>query len=452
MVSVVAAVYLLISVILPHSCAGFTTGHAKRYKGFYGASDSFLDEENSSGGVVSVNIQRDLPNVTPREARDAWIEFHWKKGGGLPIAILSTKDSPDDKKDTEQSTSINTTTTVEEQSLERTILPIIMKERAEYVNSKSVDEKSLDIQYKVTDAGPFFADLIPGSHVASVNFEATSNDCSEGCTMTWDVTFSTKRWSSFYEAVTQFTVGTAATTTVQEAVSPPRLFSMTTTIEGSSIESEFARRECLDFVFGEGGGLPLPPPIPFGDNVLSDSKSARQNLVRIPPLIVESIVGTTTSDNMVDFTYCLNDPGWKTFPFLLHTHLGKVSFTRSNAISSESDLIINWDVEIRPYKFVSGLMEKLVEMTVTTIMRNLRVRLTEPGARVIVKQPRGKGQMSFGTVSKDTWLGGVLHSHLSDQRSTLDQTISLLQPWTWGRSGRGDENDCVQFQWTDGNI
>ena len=156
---------MLISVILPHSCAGFTTGHAKRYKGFYGASDSFLDEENSSGGVVSVNIQRDLPNVTPREARDAWIEFHWKKGGGLPIAILSTKDSPYDKKDTEQSTSINTTTTVEEQSLERTILPIIMKERAEYVDSKSVDEKSLDIQYKVTDAGPFFADLIPGSHV-----------------------------------------------------------------------------------------------------------------------------------------------------------------------------------------------------------------------------------------------------------------------------------------------
>ena len=274
MVSVVVAVYLLISVILPHSCDGFTTGQAKRTllyrRGFYGASDSFLDEENSSGGVVSVNIQRDLPNVTPHEARDAWIEYHWKKGGGLPIAILS---APDDKNDTKQSTTTTIiTTTVEEHSLERTILPIIMKERAEYyVDSKSVDAKSLDIQYKVTDAGPFFADLIPGSHVASVNFEATSNDCSEGCTMTWDVTFSTTRWSSFYEAVTQFTVGTAATT-VQEAVSRPRLFSMTTTIEGSSsIESEIARRECLDFVFGEGGGLPLPPPIPFGDNVLSDS-------------------------------------------------------------------------------------------------------------------------------------------------------------------------------------
>ena len=192
MVSVVAAVYLLISVILPHSCDGFTTGHAKRTllyrRGFYGASDSFLDEENSSGGVVSVNIQRDLPNVTPREARDAWIEFHWKKGGGLPIAILSTKDSPDDKNDTEQSTSTSTNTTTVD-SLERTILPIIMKERAEYVDSKSVDEKSLDIQYKVTDAGPLFADLIPGSHVASVNFEATSNDCSEGCTMTWELHF-----------------------------------------------------------------------------------------------------------------------------------------------------------------------------------------------------------------------------------------------------------------------
>ena len=290
------AVYLLISVILPHSCDGFANGHAKRIhlhrRGYdntvlYGASDSFLDDEKvSSGGFVSVNIQRNLPNVTPHEARDAWIEYHWKKGGGLPIAILSKKDSPDDiiTTDNEQSTT----------TVERTILPIIMKERAEYVDSKSLDTKALDIQYKVTDAGPFFADLIPGSHDASVHFEeaTTSNDNSLGCTMTWDVTFSTTRWSSFYDAVTQFTVGAAATT-IQEAVSPPKLFSMTTTIEGSfTIEPEIARRECLDFVFGEGGGLPLPPPIPFGDSVLSESKSARQKLIRIPPLIVESIVGT----------------------------------------------------------------------------------------------------------------------------------------------------------------
>ena len=75
---------------------------------------------------------------------------------------------------------------------------------------------------------------------------------------------------------------------------------------------------------------------------------------------------------------------------------------------------------------------------------------------MIIKPPRGGGgtntNKSFGKVAKDTWLGGVLDAHLSDTRSTMDQTISLFQPWTWGRSGKGDREDVVLFQWTDGHI
>ena len=209
--------------------------------------------------------------------------------------------------------------------------------------------------------------------------------------------------------------------------------------------------------------MSLPPPIPFGDVLSEGNGLARQKLLRIPPLIIESIVDTkTASDNgMAEFSYQLNNPGWLTFPFLLHTHLGRIRFTSipsstssSDASSSTSDLIIDWQVEIRPYKFASTVMEKLVEMTVSTILRNLRIHLVEPDAQVIIKPPRGGSTdtISFGAINKDTWLGGVLDVHLSDTRSTFDQTISLFQPWKWGRSGDGDEEDNVHFKWMDGRI
>ena len=477
--SVILAVVILPLIISLHSCCAFAFstqiiarsvidsnllhGHAKKCLQYpynrkhYDPSetillghrlDSFGEQDDRGEGVISVTTQRTLPDVTPHEARNAWIEYHWEKGGGLPIAILSKKLHDSDMDDDDVIKQSNMNTDGQYQVLERTILPILMKERLEY--GKVSDEKSLDLHYKVTEAGPFFSDLIPGSHSAVVTFDATTS----GCVMTWNVTFSTTRWASLYETVTKWTVGTAATT-IQEASSTPRLFSAKTTIDSSSIshpvDPVFARKECLDFVFAHGGGLPLLPPIPYGSVLEEGGGSARQNLLRIPPLITESVVDTSTSDGMAEFTYRLNDPAWWTFPFLVHTHIGRVRFT-----NTESSLIIDWDVEIRPYKVASPMVEKLVEMTVSTLLRNIRVRLTQPNAAVDIYPPRGNSNMlmggtSFGIVAKDTWLGGVLDAHLSDTRSTMEQTISLFQPWDWGRSGTGDENDCVNFQWTDGH-
>jgi hypothetical protein len=66
---------------------------------------------------------------------------------------------------------------------------------------------------------------------------------------------------------------------------------------------------------------------------------------------------------------------------------------------------------------------------------------------VELKAPRGGSDSSFGNIPKDTWLGGVLAAHLTDKRSTVEQTIAMIQPWTWGRStdeiGEGEE-------WTNG--
>ncbi len=376
-------------------------------------------EEN---GIISVSVQKRFPDATPAQAKDAWMDYHWMKGGGLPIFIVSSEDSPK----------------------ERTIYPTLMKEQL-YDDDVEEDQSCVEISYKVTDAGPFFPGITSGSHSANVTFECTNRET----VMNWDVSFETTKFYTLYDAVTQWTVGTAAST-VEECLTLPRCLNVKTVIDGD-IDPYFARKECLEFVWASGGGLPLPPPIPFGDKLEEGDGSARRNLLRIPPIITESIISTATTEEKTSFQYQLNNPGWTTFPFLLHTHIGNVSFS-----STAQGLAIDWEVEIRPYQIMKPIVEKLVEATVSTLVRNLRVRLIKPEAVVTIQPPRGNANLTmglkeFGKVSKSSWLGGVLESHLSDRRSTKEQTLSLIQPWTWGRSGSGDERDIVQYQWTDGN-
>jgi len=391
-----------------------------RHKSQLGAGSSAREES----GIISVSIQKRFPDATPEQARDAWMDYHWKKGGGLPILIVSSDESPK----------------------ERTILPTLMKEQLldDEVEENQEDQSHVEISYKVTDAGPLFPGIIPDTHSANVTFEYTN----QATVMNWDVSFETTKFYTLYEAVTQWTVGTSATT-VQECLTLPRRLNVKTVIDGD-IDPFLARKECLEFVWASGGGLPLIPPIPFGDILEEGGGSARRSLLRIPPLITESIVDTATTEKQTSFEYRLNRPGLTTFPFLLHTHIGHVSFT-----STATGLAIDWEVEIRPYQIAKPIVEKLVEMTVSTLVRNLRVKLLEPDAVVLIKPPRGNANLTmgleeFGKVSKASWLGGVLESHLCDVRSTKDQTLSLIQPWTWGRSGEGDELDIVQYQWIDG--
>jgi len=51
---------------------------------------------------------------------------------------------------------------------------------------------------------------------------------------------------------------------------------------------------------------------------------------------------------------------------------------------------------------------------------------------VELKLPRGFGP-AVGRISTRSWLGKVLAAHVRDQRSALEQTASLFQPWTWGK-------------------
>ena len=401
--------------------------------------DEKSSSENSDGtgaGRVSVEIVTDLPNVASlSEAVDAWIEHHWEKGGGLPILSLQRDTSTDD-------------------TMRRVIAPIMMEEVVDLPKDEANGsaDGSLNLQYRVTKPGPAFApDLINGSHLGIVSFVPNSN--SQGYQMIWSVQFDTKRLVNVYQKVTEFTIGTAART-VAEATSIPRVLTLDATLKGVDDPIE-ARRKWLEFIWANGGGLPLPSPIMKGETLKAGGDKAKRELLRIPPLITEKIVSTSESSDgsSAELEYQLYRPGLTTFPFLMHTHRAKVGFAKEG----EKSIALHWEVEIRPFPIpiVKPLVEKLTEMTVTTLIRNFVVHTAEPGGQVEIRPPRGNADLvggvdSFGSVAKDTWVGGVLSAHLSDNRPTMEQTLSLMQPWTWGRSGNGDELDkYVRYEWSD---
>lgn len=392
------------------------------------SSDSWKE-----GGTVSVRITKNITFVSPSEAIDAWLEHHWKKGGGLPIFVTRSEDDT---------------------TLKRVIYPVAMEESISLPIEATKSQDIVTFLYHVSKPGPFFAsDLVPNSHQGTVTI--SSNDR----TMTWEVGFETTRFRRLYQLFTEFTVGVAART-VEEALQPSQLLTLQATIPRGEVAEDAVtnvRRAFLEFFWARGGGLPLPPPIPYGELLSEGGGAARTKLLRIPPLITESIVSNdyeyASSDKRADIVYQLEQPGWTTFPFLIHTHLGRIQLLQSETNENNVDML--WQVEIRPWPIVAPIVKKLMEMTISTITRNFIVHMSEPGATVELRPPRGSadltgGNSSFGSVPKDSWLGGVMDAHLQDKRSTLDQALSLLRPWTWGRSGdRGDTDGMVTFAWSE---
>jgi hypothetical protein len=107
-----------------------------------------------------------------------------------------------------------------------------------------------------------------------------------------------------------------------------------------------------------------------------------------------------------------------------------------------------WQVEVRPLVGWSFIVEPFISTVISALARNFKVHVPEPCSTVKLAPRRGKGE-SFGQVPKETWQGGVFAAHLSDQRSTVEQTTALLHPWTWGRSA----NDNGEGErWTTGYI
>ena len=201
---------------------------------------------------------------------------------------------------------------------------------------------------------------------------------------------------------------------------------------------------------------------------------ARKKLLRFPGIFETAIIkgptatgsgetydeghGESEIENGTATAYMrLENPGWWTFPFLFHTHLGRARFRPGASTPPEEateshhpiPIDMTWEVEVRPYPFAAPLVEKIAEMTISTIARNLQVKVEAPGAVVPL--------WGLGSVPRATWVGRVLEARSSDTRSAWEQSVSLLMPWTWAVSeigtgaGRRGE-DGVVFEWSDGGM
>ena len=346
----------------------------------------------SSDAAVRVQVQQSLAltGVTPSQAKEAWLSYQWKKGGGLPVFVTHSDETT------------------------RRLLPINMQEQL-LQNRKDKNE----IRYRVTDMGLLASDLVQDSHLATIQFQTDEDDT---VNMIWNVQFEAKRRADFWKTVTEMNVGTAAAN-LASYLSVPLLYRRTTkfrpTDNGMNLSEEW-----VNFVWRQGGGLPVFPPIQLDE----------MKRIYVPPFLLERI--ESVKDDEIE--YAVDNPGL--FTYQVHTHKGRVRFQTSIPASNEMEMV--WEVEVRPLKGFSWLVQLFTSAVISTLARNFKVHVTDPGAMVKVAPPRGKGD-AFGEVPKDTWLGGVLASHLSDKRSTVEQTLAIFQPWTWGRStddeGEGDE-------------
>mmetsp|Transcript_28152 Transcript_28152/g.51274 ORF Transcript_28152/g.51274 Transcript_28152/m.51274 type:complete len:393 (-) Transcript_28152:1702-2880(-) len=368
-------------------------------------ASSLSSSRKNGNNNVRVQVEQSLgAHISPGEAKEAWMAYQWKRGGGLPVWISLPEEH------------------------RRRIMPIGMEETLILQRSENPNkDNNNELHYKVTGMGLLASELEQDSHSAQVRFD--DDGTHNGTNMSWNVEFNATHRADLWKAITEANIRTASAN-LASFVKEPRVYRRTTRLTSPTAMPENLSKQWVNFVWKQGGGLPIPPPLQLND----------EKRVIIPPFLVERIERATEKEIL----YTVVNPGVSTYP--VHTHLGRVTFRH---LAKEDEVEMVWEVEIRPLRGFALVVELFTSVIVSTLARNFKTHLAEPGAIVVLKKPRGGSDSSFGNIPKDTWLGGVLAAHLTDKRSTTEQTIALFQPWTWGRStddiGEGEE-------WTNGHI
>ena len=223
---------------------------------------------------VSVRVRTPIDAPASR-AKEAWLEYTWRTGGGLPVVVTSVAE-------------------------QRTLWPIKLDE---VLLPTEDDDDPSTIRYAVTDSGPLLSiDFVDGTHNAKVSFAERADGCSE---LLWDVEFEVGARRRFWQAFTETTVGGAAAALASSLATPTRC-SDTIRLTAPSVRA--AMDEWLDFVWDQGGGLlPLPPlSLDRGDA----SQSGGTRLI-VPPFLKERLVSVDVSRGEIRYT--VDNPGYLTF-------------------------------------------------------------------------------------------------------------------------------------------
>ena len=299
----------------------------------------------SSGGRVSVTVRTPLVSVSPEEARTAWLDYAWSRGGGLPLVGTLTSDA--------------------EQS--RTLLPLLLREQL--VAAGDDDQSCVTQRYTVTDAGPVLGvDVVAGSHEGKVVFAPTAGG---GTEMVWSVGFDTCARNALWEGVTRSTVGEVSAN-LEATLRQPAVFTLTASLACRPAAAADAWLQCLA---DNGLGVPLPPPIVLNEG----DKATREGWERLvlPPGLRERILRVERTADAALVEYTVVNPSWITC-YPAHSHLGTVAFTPGGGDGGTTTM--RWTVAARPCRGGAPLVRLLTSTIVPAFARNLAGRLGDAEA------------------------------------------------------------------------
>jgi len=476
---------------------GCSTTRRRRTTQIQSSNSSTNDDERSSSpnntsppppSFVSVNIPTFLPGVTSSTARRAWLEYTWTKGGGLPVVVVPIVDGEDENWDGGEEGEGSYVR-------KRRLLPLFAEE--ELVDGDGDGDAVVEssVGYRLTRLGPVWeSEIVAGSHFASVSFSAATdgeNGGTAGTQMEWNVHYETIRNQNLWQTVTMQFVQDASLN-LASYLAPPIRLTVSTRIPAAS--SVIAAERWLEYVWWEGGGLPLPPPNPIKLDVDGIKRMIgppflieRLCSISIDPEGVEEETDGNDDDGVrgdierlkeavgnvekkspagvVNLCYTVDNPGLLTYP--VHTHFGEVRWGGEDKGEEGDDVNMVWNVTVRPMNGFGPFVRLFTETIITVLARNLKVHMEmqsnvhspdviDESPMVGIYPPRGINIGRFGRggdplflIRKDTWVGSVLNAHLLDTRGVWEQSLDLFRPWRWGSMMVDGENDDIVVEWTD---
>ena len=304
------------------------------------------------GGRVAVTVTTPLASVTPNEARAAWLDYAWGRGGGLPL--------------------VGTLLSDDMQS--RTLLPLLLRERL--VTAGDKDQSDVTTRYTVTDAGPVLGvDVVAGSHEGEVRFLPTAGG---GSDMIWSVGFDTTARSELWEGVTRSTIGEVSAN-LAATLRQPAVFTLTANLAGCPTDAADAWLRCLA---DNDLGVPLPPPIVLNEGDAA-TREGWERLV-LPPGLRERVLRVERTADAARVEYIVVNPSWWTC-YPAHSHHGAVAFAPgggggSSGSGSDATTTLTWTVAVRPCRGGAPLVRLLTSTIVPAFTRNLAARLGDAEA------------------------------------------------------------------------
>jgi hypothetical protein len=295
-------------------------------------------------------------DVPCEQAQEAWLDCQWQQGGGLLGVYVWTSDE----------------TNV------RRVAPIWMQERLLGLTEQSVSSPNENtIRYQVTDMGLFSFDLDASSHSATVQFVSNPKRHVNMTTMIWDVEFQAQHCRELWQAMTQCNLQMAASN-LKAYVATPSYYQRTTFLQ-SDLSIKQVMEEWKSFIWHQGGGLPLPPPVRLND----------QDRLIVPPFLMERLQSmeqpSIGDDNHGVIRYTVVNPG--IFTYQVHTHAGKISFTEEEDEGIVKITMV-WEVQVRPFAGCTPLVQGFTSAVVSTLARNFQVHVQDgPNATVAVAPP-----------------------------------------------------------------